>query len=129
MLTVGDSGDNEKSEDMVSVLKEFTAQISESALCRYQQGQGSVPGNGLLQWLGGEGCRDQKQRKPCSWQAGMQDVSSTGVCQSCRENWISLCSVVSLGPRVSSSHPLMWELFSVVAFASQILCDHSEVNP
>lgn len=60
-----------------------------------------------------------EQRKSVNWQASLLAVSFTGVCQSCRENWVSLCSVISLGPCVSSSHPVMWELFSVEAFAPQ----------
>lgn len=41
----------------------------------------------------GLGGRLAEPREPSSWWAGVLDVSSTGVCQSRRENRVSLCSV------------------------------------
>lgn len=41
----------------------------------------------------GLGGRLAEPREPSSWRASMLDVSSTGVCQSRRENRVSLCAV------------------------------------
>lgn len=66
-----------------------------------------VPGNGLLQWVGGE----------VWWSKGSQVAGRLAcwmchtVYQSHREKQISLCPVISPGPCVSSSHPVVWELF------------------
>lgn len=106
-------------------LKELTAQVLEvawhhwvmtrSRLCPWKRFAAVVWRGRLL---------GPPARRPSGWQAGMLAMSSTGVYQSCRENWGS--SSLSHFSRPLFPHPVMWELtFHSSLCISGSMCLHS----
>lgn len=109
-LTVGDSGNKEKNENMASVLKELPAQISESALCSDDKVQ-----DVSLERFAAVGRRGRWAKQLEGQHVGCVIHRHLSALQ---RKSVSLCSVISEGPRASSFLPVMWELFCTEAFAS-----------